>query len=84
MKHKEEKVGEKGTKRKNFKLWAREFPGSPVVRTQCFHCRAWVQSLVRELRSRKLHGTAKKKKAQKTKTQQKTEMVGQYQGEDRE
>ena len=28
--------------------------------TQRCHCQAWVQSLVRELRSRKLHGAAKK------------------------
>ena len=38
----------------------REFPGSPVVRT--FTAMASVQSLVRELRSLKLHGSAKKKK----------------------
>ena len=28
-----------------------EFPGGPAVRTQHFHCQAWVQSLVGELRS---------------------------------
>ena len=40
-----------------------EFPGGPVVRTPCFHCRgARVQTLVRELRFHKPHGTAKKKK----------------------
>ena len=26
-----------------------EFPGGPVVRTQHFHCQAWVQSLIKEL-----------------------------------
>ena len=36
------------------KLEGREFPGGPVVRTLSSHCRgAQVQSLVRELRSRK-------------------------------
>ena len=30
-----------------------EFPGGPVVRIWHFHCRAQVQSLVRELRSHK-------------------------------
>ena len=32
-----------------------------VVRSLCFHCWAQVQSLVRELKSQKLSGTAKKK-----------------------
>ena len=42
-------------------IW--EFPGGPVVRTQCFHCLGpGVQSLVRELRYCKLYGTARKKK----------------------
>ena len=31
-----------------------------MVRTWCFHCRAWVQSLVGELRSCKLHSVSKK------------------------
>ena len=35
------------------------FPGSPVVRTRHFHTGAWVQSLIRELRSHKLFGMAK-------------------------
>ena len=38
----------------------REFPGSPVVRTRLSLPRAWVQSLVRELRSCKPWGVAKK------------------------
>ena len=38
----------------------REFPGSPVVRTLCFHCLGpRVKSLVRELRSHKLPGAAR-------------------------
>ena len=45
----------------------REFPGSPVVRTQRFHCWVRVQSLVGELRSHKLCGMAKKEKKQKQK-----------------
>ena len=41
----------------------REFPGGPVVRTLSFHCREFrVRSLVREFRSHKPYGTAKKKK----------------------
>ena len=41
----------------------REFPRGPVVRTLSFHCREFrVRSLVRELRSHKPYGTAKKKK----------------------
>ena len=40
-------------------LW--EFPGGPVVRTQCFHCWAQVQSLVGKLRSSRLHGAVKTK-----------------------
>ena len=41
-----------------------EFPGSLVVRTPSAPSltRAWVQSLVRELRTCKLQGVAKKKK----------------------
>ena len=39
---------------------AQEFPGSSVVRTLLFHC--WVQYLVRELRSCKLHRVAKTEK----------------------
>ena len=35
-----------------------EFPGGPVIRTASFHCWAQVQSLVRELRSRKPHSAA--------------------------
>ena len=39
----------------------------PVVKTLRFHCRGrWVQSLVRELRSRMPLGTAKKKKKKNT------------------
>ena len=41
-----------------------EFPGSPVVRTPRFHClRVQIQSLVRELRSHKLHGASVEKKS---------------------
>ena len=40
-------------------------PGGPVVRALCFHCRAQVQSLARELRSHKPHGAAKKRKERK-------------------
>ena len=40
-----------------------ELPGSPVVKIPHFHCpELQVQSLVEELRSHKLHSTAKKKK----------------------
>ena len=46
-----------------------DFPGGPVVKTPHFHCRgARVRSLVRELRSRMLHGAAKKKKKKKDPT----------------
>ena len=45
----------------------REFPRGPVVRTLSFHCREFrVRSLVRELRSHKPYGTAKKKKKKNT------------------
>ena len=37
-----------------------DFPGGPMVRTPCFHCR--VPSLVEDLRSHMLHNMAKKKK----------------------
>ena len=47
---------------KTFKNQVRECPGGPVVRTQHFHYQTQVQSLVRELRSHKLRGAAKKKK----------------------
>ena len=40
----------------------REFPGGPLVRTLRFTSRAWVQSLVGELRSYKLCSATKKKK----------------------
>ena len=44
--------------RESYKNWiTREFPGSPVDKTLHFY---WVQSLVGELRSRKLHNVAKK------------------------
>ena len=36
-----------------------EFPGGPVVRTWRFHCRAQVQSLIKELRSHKLNNMTK-------------------------
>ena len=42
------------------KLFFREFPGGPVVRTPRFHCRGTGSSLVRELRSRMLCSTAEK------------------------
>ena len=46
----------------------RDFPGSAVVKIPCFQCRrAWVQSLVQELRSYMLHDTAKKLKKKKKK-----------------
>ena len=40
-------------------------PCGSVVRTRLFHCRRWVQSLVRELRSHKPLCLAKKKKKKK-------------------
>ena len=40
----------------------RELSGGLVVRFGAFTALAWVQSLVRELRSYKLHGIVKKKK----------------------
>ena len=43
-----------------------EFPGGPVVRTSQFHCHGpGVQSLVRELRSHRLHSTAEKTKKER-------------------
>ena len=39
----------------------RDFPGGPLVKTSHFHARAWVRSLVRELRSHMPHGAAKQK-----------------------
>ena len=52
----------KKKKKKNL----REFPGSPEVRTLCFHCRGLlVRSLVTELRFHKLCGAAKKRKKRK-------------------
>ena len=41
---------------------SQEFPDSPVVRTQRFHCRGLVQPLVRDLRSWKPQSAAKKKR----------------------
>ena len=48
-----ESLGLKGKKLTSVyeNIWLGEFPGGPVVRTQHFHYRTWVQSLVRELRS---------------------------------
>lgn len=43
-----------------FASW--EFPGDLMVRTPGFHCQAWVQSLVRKLRSCKTRIGQKKKK----------------------
>ena len=37
----------------NKKVYNWKFPGGPVVRTWCFHCRALAESLTRELRSSK-------------------------------
>lgn len=41
-----------------------EFPGDPVVNAPCFYCvgpwKAWVQFLIGEQRTHKLHGMAKK------------------------
>ena len=45
------------------KNYWKEFPGGPVVRTLLSLPRAWVRSLLGELRSCKPCGTAKKKKA---------------------
>ena len=45
------------------KFW--EFSGGPVVRIHAFTAVAWFQSLVRELRSRKPRGEAKKKRKEK-------------------
>ena len=42
-----------------------DFSGSPVVRTQCFHCRAWIRALVVKPEPCKLHNTVKKKKKKK-------------------
>ena len=50
------------------KLEGRTSPGSPVVKTPCFHYRgAQFQSLVRELTSHMPQGMAKKKQKQKQK-----------------
>ena len=48
-----------------FKKVVRGFPGGPVVRTWCFHCRGLgsIRSLVRELKSHEPCGAAKKKKS---------------------
>ena len=43
----------------------REFSGGLVVRIPGFHCVAWVQALVRELRSHRQLGLVKKKKERK-------------------
>ena len=41
---------------------SKAFSGGPVVKTPALYCQgAWVQSLVRELRSHLLQGTAKNK-----------------------
>ena len=40
-------------------------PSSPEVRTWCFHCQVWVQSLARELRLYEPHGQKQTKKRQK-------------------
>ena len=50
-----------------------EFISGPVVKTWAFTARAWVQSLIREQRSHKPSGTAKKKKIMKSKQQIKKE-----------
>ena len=44
-------------------LW--EFPGGPVVRTWNFHCRAWVQFLIGELRTKILQDTWQGQKRKK-------------------
>ena len=49
----------------NFDTVQGNFPGGPVVKTVLPMQGAWVQSLVRELRSHMLHSTAKKKKLKK-------------------
>ena len=43
----------------------REFSGGLVVRIPGFHCVAWVQALVRELRSHRQLSLVKKKKERK-------------------
>ena len=48
------------------KTLKREFPGSPVVRTLALNAEGPGSSLVRELRSHKLHGAAKRKKKRNT------------------
>ena len=47
--------------------WAGEFAGGLVVRIRRFHCHGPGSSLVRELRSRKLHRVAKRKKENRKK-----------------
>ena len=42
-----------------------EFSGGLVVRIPGFHCVAWVQALVRELRSHKQLGLVKKRKKER-------------------
>ena len=45
----------------SYQKWMfRKFLGSPVVRTQCFHCQAWIRALVAKPESYKLHNTVKK------------------------
>ena len=55
-----------GPKMRNVENSSLEFPGGPVVRTSQFHSHGpAVQSLVRELRSHRLHSTAKKTKKER-------------------
>lgn len=48
-------------------MQAGELPGGPVVRSQCFHCRAQASILVGELRPHKLWGLTKQTMPQNTK-----------------
>ena len=52
----------RGRKEIQQREWWREFPGSPTVRTRCFHYCGQVQSLVWELSYWKLHSMARGKK----------------------
>ena len=67
IRNQQKKKKKERKKKKSSRKLLREFPDGPVVRTRCFHCRGQVQSLVGELRSCKLCGTAKKKRKRKRK-----------------
>ena len=72
----ERRIGVYQLNRRGKKMQGKEFPGSPGVRTLRFHCRRpGDQSLVRELRSHKPRGVARKRKRKKERqiTKQKEE-----------